>query len=227
MLQQEFWQEHYRALHSRVSEVGASKSMDYPNDRLHTYTYAQMLEGLGQLNRRSLLDAGCGWGVFSMIAHHLGAYVTGLDFVAETIVSLRSLHPEVRWESGDFSDPELQARLGKFDRIAAVEVLQYSDFSRAVANLWELIAPGGRLVGCVPNSECPFSQDVQRRRTQWIPVAPDEIRHSADSLPGCAGLYMRGLTYLEDQTFLPYRASDWAAEITGTPNRIVFVLLRE
>ena len=227
MLQKEFWRQHYSSLHPRISEVGASKSMDYPNDRLQTYTYAQILEALGQLNGKSLLDAGCGWGVFSLIAHHLGASVTGLDYIGETIATLQSLHPTIHWVCGDFSDPLPRSTLGVFDRVAAVEVLQYVDFHSGVTHLWETVAPGGRLAGCVPNSLCPFSQSVHERRAQWIPVSPSEIQQTAHSLPGCFAIYMRGLTYLEDQTFLPYAASDWKREITGTPNRIVFALLRE
>lgn len=224
MSQQVFWQEHYRGLHPKKNDVGTSKSMDYPNDRLQVYTYAQVLEALGRLSNQSLLDAGCGWGVLSLMAHSLGASVVGVDFVSETVRSLRELHPQIRWEVANFADPE--ASLGVFDRVAAVEVLQYTDFGSAVTNLWNLVAPGGRLVACVPNSLCPFSQSVHQRLNQWTPVGPDDIKDAARALPGCSALYMKGLAYLEDQTFLPYADSSWGAEISGTPNRIVFAMLR-
>jgi 2-polyprenyl-3-methyl-5-hydroxy-6-metoxy-1,4-benzoquinol methylase len=76
MSQQDFWLEHYRGLHPKKTELGTSKSMDYPNDRLQVQTYAQVLEALGRLNYLTLLDAGCGWGVLSLMAHCLGASVT-------------------------------------------------------------------------------------------------------------------------------------------------------
>jgi len=161
MSQQDYWKEHYRSQHAKKTELGAFKSMDYPNDRLQAQTYAQILEGLGRLNHRTLLDAGCGWGLLGL-------------------------------------------------------------FRSAVANLWELVAAGGRLVACVPNALCPFVQGVHLRLDRWIPVAPAEITDLARTLPGCSGL-----TYLEDQSFLPYSASPWASEIVGTPNRIVFALLRQ
>ena len=226
MTQQVFWQEHYRRLHPRKADVGTSKSMDYPNDRLQVYTYAQVLEALGRLNNQSLLDAGCGWGVLSLMAHFLGASVVGVDFVTETVQSLRELHPLVRWEVANFADPEQRSALGVFDRVAAVEVLQYADFRSTVTNLWDMVAPGGRLVACVPNSLCHFSQEVHQRLTQWTPVAPEEIKDMASTLPGCSAFYMKGLTYLKDQTFLPYTSSSWGQEISGAPNRIVFAMLR-
>lgn len=223
----DFWQQHYRTLHPRKTEVGTSKSMDYPNDRLQAYTYAQVLEALGRLDNQSLLDAGCGWGVLSRMAYCQGASVVGVDFVPETVQSLRKLHPMIRWETGNFAGPELRLSLGVFDRVAAVEVLQCVEFRSAIANLWDLVAPGGRLVGCVPNSLCPFAPGIRARYDQWIPVAPEQIAGAARELPGCSALYMKGLTYLEDQTFLPYTASGWGSEISGTPNRIVFAMLRQ
>jgi 2-polyprenyl-3-methyl-5-hydroxy-6-metoxy-1,4-benzoquinol methylase len=227
MSQQDYWKDHYRGLHPRKAEVGAPKSMDYPNDRLQVQTYAQVLEATGRLNGQTLLDAGCGWGVFGLLAHTLGALVVGLDFVPETILSLRQSHPMIRWEVGNFSDPNQLPTLGLFHCVAAIEVLQYAEFRSAVVNLWKLVAPGGRLVGCVPNALCPFVQGVHERLTHWVPVAPSEIQDVAATLDGLSALHLRGLTYLEDQTFVPYAVSAWGSEISGTPNRIVFAMLRD
>ncbi|HTS48132.1 MAG TPA: class I SAM-dependent methyltransferase [Bryobacteraceae bacterium] len=227
MSQQDYWKEHYRSLHVKKTELGTFKSMDYPNDRLQTQTYAHVLEALGRLNHQTLLDAGCGWGQFSLMAHFLGASVTAVDFVPETVQSLREQHPFIRWTVANFSDPKERSSLGFFDRVCAVEVLQYADFRFTVSNLWELVAPGGRLVACVPNALCPFVQGVHQRLDRWIPVAPQQIAGLARTLPDFSALYLRGLTYLEDQSFLPYSASPWGTEIVGTPNRIVFSMLRQ
>jgi 2-polyprenyl-3-methyl-5-hydroxy-6-metoxy-1,4-benzoquinol methylase len=224
--QRAFWQEHFRNQHLRKSELGIHKSMDYPSHRLQVQTYAHVLEGLGPLQDQSLFDAGCGWGVFTRMAHLLGASPVGVDFVPETIHALRNLCPEIRWETADLAEPSQLEPLGVFDRVAAVEVLQHMDFRSTLATLWNLVAPGGRLVACVPNSLCPSVPDVQRRHSQWVPVAPREITHAASTFPGCSAWYMQGLTYLRDQTFLPYAASDWGPQIHGTPNRIVFTMVR-
>ena len=227
MSQQDYWKEHYQSLHAKKTELGAFKSMDYPNDRLQSQTYAHVLEALGRINHQTLLDAGCGWGLVSLMTHFLGASVTAVDFVPETIQALRRQYPFIRWEVGNFADLKDRSSLGLFDRVAAVEVLQYADFRSAVSNLWELVAPGGRLVACVPNARCPFVQEVHQRLDRWIPIAPEEITGLARALPDCSALYLRGFTYLEDQSFLPYSTSPWGTEIVGTPNRIVFAMLRQ
>ena len=116
--------------------------------------------------------------------------------------------------------------LGVFDRVAAVEILQCMHFQSSLAALWSRVAPGGRLVGCVPNSLCPFAPGVRQRLPEWIPISPEEISTAAHGLPGCSEVIFKGLTYLEDQHFLPYVASAWGPSISGTPNRIVFTLLR-
>ncbi len=128
---------------------------------------------------------------------------------------------------GQFRRPGATIVAGRFRSRRGLETLQYTDFRSAVANLWQLVAPGGRFVACVPNALCPFVQGVHQRLTQWIPVAPVEISDLTRNLPGCSALHMRGLTYLQDQSFLPYAASAWGPDITGTPNRIMFAALRE
>jgi hypothetical protein len=38
---------------------------------------------------------------------------------------------------------------------------------------------------------------------------------------------VKGLTFQENQHFLPYSASEWDEVVQGTPNRIIFVLIRK
>jgi 2-polyprenyl-3-methyl-5-hydroxy-6-metoxy-1,4-benzoquinol methylase len=225
--QHDYWREHFQSQHCKRVDAGLAKSMDYSNDRLQVQTYAHVLEALGSLAGKSLLDAGCGWGLLSLMAHSLGAAPVGVDFVPQTIHALRGLHPEMRWETADLTDRAGLSHLGVFDCVAAVEILQYVDFHAALAALWDRVAPGGRLVASVPNSRCPHAPAIRQRIPEWKPIAPGEIREASRSLPGCSQLFMKGLSYLEDQRFLPYAASMWAPEISGTPNRIVFALLRD
>lgn len=226
MLQHDFWQEHFRKQHPKKSDLGIPKSMDYPNDWLQVQLYAHLLEGLGVLTGQSLLDAGCGWGRFSLIANILGATPVGVDFIPETVDGLRKLHPAIRWELADLTDPAQMAALGVFDRVVALEVLQHVDFEPTLQILWSLVAPGGRLAACVPNGRCPLAIGVNARLPQWKPIAPERITHAASKSAGCRALYMKGLTYLDDQQLVPYAVSSWGEGITGTPNRIVFAMLR-
>ena len=166
---------------------------------------------------------GAAGGCSAQLAHLLGASPVGVDFVPETVRSLRSLHPDLRWEVADLSDAVQLRRLGLFDRVAAVEVLQHMDFDQGLARsgsgslrlaAWWVASPIA-FARCGRCQRTACAMDSRLARTN---------RTAARSLPGCSAAYFKGLTYLEDQTFVPYRASDWAPEISGTPNRIVFAI---
>lgn len=222
----DFWRRHYGDKHAKVGELGVAASLDYPNERVRLQTYASLLEGLGELAGKRILDAGCGWGSLSLALHGCGAEVVGVDLVPETIAELRRRYPFIDWRQGDIADRESLAGLGEFAAVVVAEVLQCVDFDAAVELLWQKVAPGGRLVAALPNADCPIAQRVTRQLDErWRPVSPRQVEAAARRL-GVAAAYLRGLDFRDDQTFQPYRASDWGAEIEGTPNRLVMVWLR-
>jgi cyclopropane fatty-acyl-phospholipid synthase-like methyltransferase len=85
----EDWKKHYAAAHRRVAVEGYARSMDYSNERCELQIYAHLLEAVGPLSEKRLLDAGCGWGITSMIFKACGADVTGVDIIPETSAALR------------------------------------------------------------------------------------------------------------------------------------------
>jgi 2-polyprenyl-3-methyl-5-hydroxy-6-metoxy-1,4-benzoquinol methylase len=221
-----FWREHFRRRHRRGGEEGLAKSLDYSNERVRIQTYAHVLEGLGEVAGRALLDAGCGWGSFALLLHACGARVTAFDLVPETIAELARRHPEIDWRAADVADPAALAALGRFDGVAATEVLQYVPFGPAVRALWAVLAPGGRLVAAVPNRDCPIVARVAREQEgRYRPVSQGEIRELAADV-GAEAVRILGLTFLDDQRFLPYAASGWGDEAPGRPNRLVFALVK-
>ncbi len=215
----EHWRRHYAERHARVAELGVAGSLDYSNERVRLQTYASLLEGLGELSGRRVLDAGCGWGSLSLALHGFGAEVIGVDLVAATVVELRRRYPFIDWREADLADPASIEALPAVD-----EVLQYVPFDSAAAALWRLLSAGGRLVAAVPNAECPIAQGVRRRQEgRWQPVSPGEIRAAARRL-GVREVWMRGLDFRSWQTFQPYLAGDWSqGDPAGSPNRLVFV----
>ena len=223
----EAWRKHYAAAHGRMAVEGCARSMDYSNERCELQIYAHLLEAVGPLSGKKLLDAGCGWGITSLIFRACGAAVTGVDIVPETIASLRSRHPDVSWDVADLNDSDDVTRLPLFDTVVAAEVLEYLEFRAGTERLWTRVAPGGRLVGCIPNAECPIvKRVVERDGPTYAPGSVADLTLWGRRLPGAIDLKVKGLGFQQDQSFLPFAQGDWGAEVPGTPNRILFVILR-
>jgi 2-polyprenyl-3-methyl-5-hydroxy-6-metoxy-1,4-benzoquinol methylase len=225
-----YWKDHYRARHSQIETVGIAKSVEYSNERVQMQIYAHVLEGVGEASERSVLDVGCGWGNSTLMLHACGARVTGIDIVPETISTLRTRYPFVNWELIDVMDEPAMRSLPVYDCVVATEVLEHVPFEESMRTLWAHVAPGGRLVATVPNSECPI---LQRGLRQWgiqeflSHISPGQIGHAAATLPGVGLCRLKGFTFREDQEFTPYEESDWAELVDGVPNRIVFVFTRQ
>jgi 2-polyprenyl-3-methyl-5-hydroxy-6-metoxy-1,4-benzoquinol methylase len=227
-IQNEHWKEHYGRQHALVDTIGVTKSLEYSNDVVRLQTYVHTLEGLGSVEGLSVLDAGCGLGSFTLVLHALGGRAVGMDFVGETIDSLRRLHPAILWETADLTNGEQVAKAGLFDRVVALEVLQYSGFQRTIPALWNVVKSGGRLVGCVPNDRCPIAAKVKTRYGGlWVPVPVEAILALASELEDVAAVYIKGLTFGEQQDFLPFIASPWQPGVSGTPNRMIFAVVRK
>jgi len=224
----EGWKKHFASRHRTLREEGYARSLDHSNERCQLQICAHLIEAVGPLSGKALLDAGCGWGMTSLIFEACGARVMGVDIVPDTIAALQQGHPRVRWEAVDLTRNEAVQELPMFDVIVAAEVLQYLGASTAVARLWTRVNPGGRLVGCIPNADCQIvKRVVEREVLQWQPESVAGILRWGRSLPDVNDVKIKPLDFQSDQTFLPYAAGPWGADVQSTANRLVFVLLRK
>ena len=163
----------------------------------------------------------------SLILHQCGARVYGIDNVKETIDELQKRYPFISWETLNLMDANELSCLPKFDRIVSVETLQYVDFEPVIESLWSHLNRGGRLVASVPNSSCPIVQKVaQREGSNWTPITEEQIVNLVNLLPDVESILMKGLTFRDDQKYWPYMASEWSTVLSGRPNRIVFVIIK-
>ncbi len=115
------------------------------------YHVRLILEHLGGLAGRRVLDVGCGKGRFARIlaAEHPGAEVWGLDI---SLAMLRFLPPSVRTCAGSMT--ELPFRDGAFDAAYATESLEHAvEIERAVAEICRVVKPGGRIAIIDKNRE--------------------------------------------------------------------------
>jgi 2-polyprenyl-6-hydroxyphenyl methylase/3-demethylubiquinone-9 3-methyltransferase len=129
---------------------------------------ASMLH-VDSLDGRSFLDIGCGSGLFSLAAAHLGAgRIQSFDYDGDSVactgaVKDRFLPEKADWtiERGDITDREYTKSLGTFDVVYSWGVLHHTGAMwEAMENACALVAPGGTLFLSIYN-------DQGRRSKAW------------------------------------------------------------
>ena len=217
--QDRFWKNHYDDL-----ATVAKPWLDYSNDRVQAQTFALALEAAGSVHARCCLDFGCGFGLLSLALEALGAAtVCGVDQSAMIIDRNRQRNTSIEWILGQALDIPREVT---YDLVFAIEVLQYLSFQETLGELWDHVAPGGRLVAVVPNRDCPLVQcPTERYEGQYWPPTAGEISTSLIALSELAYWGIRGLQFAADQSIVPYDVTEWTNTLpmTGVPNRFVFV----
>jgi SAM-dependent methyltransferase len=221
-----FWLAYYTDL-----AVECGPALDLSNARVHAQSIALCLEAGGELDGRVCLDLGCGRGRLAAAAHALGAAaVTAVDQVPALVAENRAARPDLDWKVGDVTDRAFLAGLPRFDRVFLAEILQYVDATELVPLLWEHVGPGGRLVGMVPNADCPIvARTTERFGGHYQAIGAGDLAAIAARLRGLAGWGLRGLRFAGDQRIAPYAVDGWRAGPPdgAPPNRLNFVLLKE
>jgi SAM-dependent methyltransferase len=103
---------------------------------------------LGEVNGRSVLDAGCGEGYLARVLAARGAHVTGIDLSPRLIDLARARDPAgaIRYSVADLSQP-LPDEVGRYDAVASYMVLNDIEDERGfAATLTAALRSGGRLV---------------------------------------------------------------------------------
>jgi ubiquinone/menaquinone biosynthesis C-methylase UbiE len=125
-------------------EEGAADEEHFPSTiDPRIYHVRLILEHLGDLAGRRVLDVGCGKGRFARVlaAEYPTAEVWGLDI---SVAMLRAAPASVRTCAGSMT--ELPFPDGAFDAAYATESLEHAvEIERAVAEICRVVKPGGRI----------------------------------------------------------------------------------
>ena len=116
---------------------------------------------------RRALDIGCGDGWETAALLELGVDVTGIDISAEALARCRQQSPRARHvlADGEFDLAVAQLSLHYFDR---------GDTQRALCEIARVLAPGGRLIGCV-NAEDDWHYGAPDDASSWTLTIVDGV----------------------------------------------------
>jgi 2-polyprenyl-3-methyl-5-hydroxy-6-metoxy-1,4-benzoquinol methylase len=128
----------------------------------------RLMLNVESLNGSTMLDIGCGSGLFSLAAVRLGAeLVHSFDFDPASVGCAQELRrryaPDARWttEQGSALDRGYVGSLGRFDLVYSWGVLHHTgDMLTAMDNVALPVAPGGTLFVSIYN-------DQGRRSRRW------------------------------------------------------------
>ena len=231
---EKFWHEWFQK-HTATADGRTATWLDYSMDEtrgraLQAQTLGLVMEACGSVANLRCLDAGCGWGQLARCLEVQDGRATALDFVEEMVEAGRRRSPSIEWVLGSFLDATLMERVGLFDRVFAVEALQCVGPVRGLRALWERVAPGGRLIAILPNSENPLSKTVAATMPgRYEGLSPQDLTSALTALPDVEFASIRGLVFAEDQKVAPYTATPWTSQPNWSfsPNRLLFVAGRK
>lgn len=124
------------------------------------YERPAMLDLVGDVTGRRILDAGCGSGPLFGAMRDRGALMTGIDASAGMLAQARlRLGAEADLRIADLASP-LPFGDGEFDDVVASLVLHYlQDWGPTLAELRRVLTPGGRLIISVDHPAAIFLMD--------------------------------------------------------------------
>jgi 2-polyprenyl-3-methyl-5-hydroxy-6-metoxy-1,4-benzoquinol methylase len=121
------------------------------------------------LHRPRILDVGCANGWLTARLAEFGE-VMGTDIADGSIAVARERYPQIPFECGDFSSPDL--RLGMFDMVVSLDVLGcVADQNAFIKGIRQVLRPSGYLILTTQN------RFVFERRSDVAPQGVGQVRH--------------------------------------------------
>ena len=169
-----FYQRHWKEQSDGAHTTGDLASSSPIEDRVLYPLYARLLRDLAvRVDGGRVLDIGCGSGrwIRFFLENFRPALLRGMDVTPQSIELLQRWHPtaagtRLEYRVGDITSADLSVD-EPFDCINIANVLfhipEVDLFTRALANLARLVAPGGRIFTTEYLPRCAM-------RTEWMLV---------------------------------------------------------
>ena len=108
-----------------------------------------MLDSLGDVSGKSVIDIGCGEGRFSRLLSRLGATVTGVDLTEALVERARSLASDGETYFVGNAENLHGLEDENFDRaVSYIVLVDLLDYRSAINAAYRVLRPGGRFVVC-------------------------------------------------------------------------------
>lgn len=197
-----------QGIFKKYSRLGAYHHEAMGHDKLYAATIQKALSWVRA--PASILDIGCGDGVFLKHAGRLGADVCGVDTSTPGLLLAKELADSNELVTG--SANHLPFASSTFDMIVMINIVDYlPDCGNAISEVERVLKPGGKLL-----ISSPVDVDLERERA----TTPDSWQSYAYSLEDIRHLLTVSFE-LDSTTFIrrPIRAG-WADPIIGLVRRL-------
>jgi ubiquinone/menaquinone biosynthesis C-methylase UbiE len=171
--------EFHRAISDRAEAIW---NWDSPSGRRRAARRSEILaREAGLRPGQRALEVGCGTGIFLQAAATTGADIVALDLSSDLLAQARarmSAAPRVRLSLGNAE--QMPFREGSFDAAYGSSILHHLNIDAALAEVFRVLRPGGRIAFAEPNILNPQVTVMFRLglTKKYFGVSPDEMAFS-------------------------------------------------
>jgi 2-polyprenyl-6-hydroxyphenyl methylase/3-demethylubiquinone-9 3-methyltransferase len=176
--------------------------MTYIRDQICSH-YGRGIGDLNSLSNLSILDVGCGGGLICEPLARLGADVTGIDAVNESIDVAKSHAHMMSLNIGykNLLPEDLIAKGQVYDVLINMEVIEHvADIEIFMATCAKLIKPGGLILGSTLNrtlKSLALAKIAAEYILRWVPAGTHDWRKFVRPSEFCYHMRNNGLDVLD------------------------------
>lgn len=153
-----------------------------------------VISSVKELSPQTLLEVGCGDGVFLGAVQKYVDKAVGVDLSEKAITFAKSFQPNTEFHCADASSIS-----GTFDFVLAMEVLEHipdSDVSKFLRTLWDKTKPNGHIYISVPSVNLPVYKKHYRHYDRAL--LSEQIKVSGIDVEFVEIRYFRSPVFLEN-----------------------------